>query len=115
MEDFNALQKCNQERVLKELRKIKEFPMQHILAKAKFLKGEYKGIRKWSSGRIRIYLRVCKDCRNLSHDKHYGRCDGCERQDDLIVLADVAYRKDDTYDGLDFDDKTSSILKKFDI
>lgn len=111
-ENFDNLPKQYQERVRKELRKIKEFPIEHILHKAPFLKGEFAGIRKWrTADDIRIYFRVCKDCRNYNHDKQYKRCDNCERADDLIILVDVAIRKDDTYDNLDFNDKES---KKFD-
>ena len=70
-----------------------------------YLKGEYAGIKKWKLSNIRIYLVICKECRRNKHDSVYGRCNDCERTDDIINLYDVTIREDDTYDNLHFDDK----------
>lgn len=113
-ENFDSLPKPVQERVMKELRKIRNFPMEHIIRQAPFLKGKYAGIRKWrAADDIRIYFQICKDCRNNNHDVHYGRCKNCERADDLIMLRDVAVRKDDTYNNLNFEDLDSMTFSTF--
>ena len=95
--NFNDLEKKEQENVRKELKKLNEMPHEHICKRSPFLKGEFSGTRHYSFGRLRLYFRICKECRQLKHDTLYKRCDGCERKDDLINLIDVQIRKDNTY------------------
>jgi hypothetical protein len=88
--------------------------MEHIIRQAPFLKGPLAGIRKWrTADDIRIYFRICKDCRTSRHDVRYRRCHDCERDDNLIILVDIAIRKDDTYDNLNFDDLDSTTFNTF--
>lgn len=104
-ENFINLQKNSQAIIRKELEKLKEMPIEHIMKRSPFLKGIYAGVRHYSFSRIRLYFRICKECRQIKHDSLYKRCDGCERKDDLINLIDVQIRDDNTYKNLKSFDK----------
>jgi mRNA-degrading endonuclease RelE of RelBE toxin-antitoxin system len=108
--NFDSLEKDQQEIVKKELRKIKDMPEEHVCKRSPFLQGEFKGTRHYSMGRIRLCLRICRECRRLGHDELYKRCEGCERADDLINLIDVFIEKTNTYKNLKTFDKEDAKL-----
>jgi hypothetical protein len=114
-ESFNGLSLQEQEMIRKRLGKIANFPLQHIQMTAPFLKGEYAGMRHDRTGRLRIYLRVCKECMDCKHYSRYWQCEGCEsiRTDFMIILFDVKFRRDDTYNNLDITEDDAKSITEF--
>ena len=93
---LESLNKSEQEIVKKALRKLKD-TVDHERRKSTFLQGRLAGTRKFRFSQVRIFYRICNECRELNHDKIYERCAWCERADDLINIIDGDMRGSDTY------------------
>ena len=91
--------------VMKAIEKLK----QHA-ERTSFLQWEFAGNRKLKFSKVRIVYRICKECRQLGHDKKYGRCDNCIRQDDVINLIYGDLRGDDTYSKSETDREDAKIF-----
>lgn len=116
-ENFNRFSLQEQGITRKRLRKIADFPLQHIQKTSPFLKGKYAGIRHDSTGRLRIYFRVCKECIEYKHYSIYWKCENCEsiRADDKIILFDVQIRGDNTYVNLSIDENVAKSITDFSV
>ncbi|MFH1978546.1 MAG: hypothetical protein ABIJ92_04430 [Candidatus Aenigmatarchaeota archaeon] len=97
-EFFQSLSDFDKKNVKKIIEKIRERVEYNILKPDSFLRYEFAGTRKERRERLRVFYRVCEECRRLGHDKIEGRCHDCPREDDIICLIwgdDI--RDDETY------------------
>jgi mRNA-degrading endonuclease RelE of RelBE toxin-antitoxin system len=97
-ENFSRLPQEVQQKVRKKLEFFKESPMQHIIKTSPMLSKPFAGIRHYSSGRMRLYFRICKECIQHNHYSIHWECKGCKKEEDLIILFNVQFRRDDTYE-----------------
>lgn len=57
-----------------------------------FLKGEFKGKRKFRKGRIRIVFAICEECRRLGH-LQINQCVDCDEiPSNAIKIFDIGLR-----------------------
>jgi mRNA-degrading endonuclease RelE of RelBE toxin-antitoxin system len=57
-----------------------------------FLKGEFRGKRKYRRGRMRIIFAVCEECRRLNH-RRFNQCADCDEMPNrAIKLFELGFR-----------------------